>query len=329
MPARHAERPHLPLGLDLYMPIPDSNPWSGAKAALGRRLFRDSLLSRDGSLACASCHQPGRAFTDGRAVAVGVGGRKGTRSAPTLVNRAYGRAFFWDGRAASLEEQVLGPIQDSVEMDLPLDSAILRLERAPVYRAAFLATFGRRPNRPDLARALASYLRTVLSGDSRVDRYLHGEPGALSPLEREGLRLFQGKANCVACHVGPSFTDERFHNTGVAWLRGPPADSGRWRITRQEHDVGVFKTPTLREVGRTAPYMHDGSFPSLEAVIDFYDRGGEPNPYRDDELRPLGLSAAEKAALIAFLEALTGVVREDDQRLNRSRNDSPSMYGIT
>ena len=279
-----AER--IPLGLDLYMPVPEENPLTDEKIELGRRLFFDRRLSRDGSISCVSCHDPDRAFSDGRAVAIGVFARQGRRNAPAIINRGYGRAFFWDGRVASLEEQVLKPIQDPNEMDLALDEASARvnLEAATI------------------ARALASYVRSILSGDSPYDRFVNGERTALSPEQHLGLQVFRGKGNCTACHVGPNFSDEKLHNTGVAWREGRPGDTGGGQ--------GNFKTPTLREVARTAPYMHDGSLVTLEDVVEYYDRGGNRNPGLDPELKPLHLTAEDKQALIAFLRSLSGKIRE-------------------
>jgi cytochrome c peroxidase len=271
----------IPLGLDLYLPVPEENPLAAEKIELGRRLFFDRRLSRDGSVACASCHDPERAYSDGRAIAIGVFGRKGRRNAPALVNRGYGRLFFWDGRAATLEEQVLKPIEDPNEMDLPLVEAAAR---------AGLAS-------EEISRALASFVRSILSGNSRYDRFIDRDRTALSAEEQAGLGLFRGKANCVACHVGPNFTDERLHNTGIAWRDGKFTDAGAAH--------GEFKTPTLREVVRTAPYMHDGSIGTLEDVVNYYDRGGNQNPYLDSELHPLHLSADEKRQLVLFFRTLS------------------------
>ncbi|MBI4462717.1 MAG: cytochrome-c peroxidase [Acidobacteria bacterium] len=303
-------RPDVPLGLDLYLPMPENNPLTVAKVAVGRRLFFDPILSRDYKLACASCHNPARAFTDGRTIALGVFGRQGTRNVPALINRGYGAAFFWDGRTTTLEEQVVKPIQDRKEMDMTLEEAIARLKEHGDYPALFLSAFAREVNPDDLARALASYVRTILSGDAPIDRYLHGDAQALSNEAREGLRVFRGKANCTACHLGPNFTDEQFHNTGIAWREGQFVDPGRFAVTGKEADRGAFKTATLREVARTAPYMHDGSLATLEEVVEFYNRGGNLNPHLDSEIRPLNLTAEEKAALTAFLESLTGNIRE-------------------
>ena len=190
----------IPLGLDLYMPVPEDNPITAEKIEVGRRLFFDRRLARDGSISCSSCHDPDRAFSDGRAVAVGISERVGRRNAPALVNRGYGRLFFWDGRIATLEEQVLKPIEDPNEMDLPLEQASSRVGLDAVT----------------MARALASFVRSLLSGDSPFDRFVNGDRAALSTQQQLGLQIFRGKANCTACHVGPNFTDEALHNTGVA-----------------------------------------------------------------------------------------------------------------
>ena len=281
-----AEKSRVPLGLDLYMPVPDDNPLTGGKIEQGRRLFSDRRLSRDGSTACVTCHEPARAFADGRALAVGVFGRVGRRHAPALINRGYGRAFFWDARASSLEDQVLEPIEDPNEMDLTLGEASSRVGL----------------DSTTISRALASYVRSILSGDSPYDRFVSGDRAALSDEQRMGLQIFRGKGSCTSCHVGPTFTDEASHNTGIAWRDGRLSDVGAGN--------GAFKTPTLREVARTAPYMHDGSLATLEAVVDFYSDGGRTNPHLDREIRPLGLSNDEKRALGAFLTALSGTVRE-------------------
>ena len=292
------------------MPVPADNPLSPERVALGSRLFLDPILSSDRSVSCASCHDPERSFTDARPKAVGVFGQVGPRRVPKLLNRGYGRSFFWDGRIPTLEEQVLQPVINTLEMDLDLDEAVRRLAAEPSYSQAFREIFGRKPHRDDLARALASYVRTVLSGDSRYDRYVAGEAGALNEVERLGLEVFRGKGNCVTCHLGPNLTDERFHNTGVAFKDGRFDDEGRFDVTGRARDRGAFKTPTLRNVAETAPYMHDGSLETLKEVIEDYDRGGTANPYLDPEIRRLGLTKEEKTALEAFLGTLTGAVQD-------------------
>lgn len=301
-------------GLDRYMPHPPDGLPEKDVVALGRLLFFDPVLSRDSSVACVSCHQPDRAFADDRPVSVGVFGRRGTRNVPAIVNRGWGRAFFWDGRIESLEEQVLQPILASVEMDMTVEEVVARLRADPAYRRRFRTALGGDVDGDGVARALADYVRSIRAGDSPFDRAMDGKDDALTALERRGLELFQGRARCARCHTGPLLTDESFHNTGVAWVSGEPADSGRALVTGRASDVGAFKTPTLREVPLTAPYMHDGSLATLEEVVDFYDRGGHPNPHLDDLVRALGLDDADKRALLAFLRALRGRVVEGGMR---------------
>jgi cytochrome c peroxidase len=276
----------IPLGLDRYLPVPDDNPLSPGSIELGRQLFFDSRLSRDGTLSCASCHDPDRAFADSRPIAVGIDGRRGRRNTPALINRGYGRAFFWDGRAVSLEDQVLQPIADPDELGSSLSQAESRLGL---------------PGR-DIGRALASFVRSILSAGSRFDRFMFGASDALTLEEQSGLRIFRQKGNCVSCHVGPNLTDERLHNTGIAW-------GGQGFVADRGAGGGDFKTPTLRDVARTAPYMHDGSIATLEEVIDFYDGGGRPNPALDVQIRRLGLTPLEKQQLAAFLRTLSGEIQ--------------------
>ncbi len=281
----------VPLGLDRYIPAPSDNPMSAESISLGKRLFSDRRLSRDQTIACSNCHDPQRAFSDAHPRAVGIAGKQGNRRTPRLANRAWGKSFFWDGRAKSLEEQVLGPIANPLEMDL--DPAV----------AASRVGLSKR----QLQQALASYVRSILSGDSPYDRYLAGDAAALSLRQRAGLALFRGKAGCASCHLGPNLTDEEFHVTGV----GSGADGGRYAVTGVEAERGAFKTPGLRDAARTPPYMHDGSVANLADVIRFYNEGGNRRVAGlDPELRPLGLSAEEQDALAAFLEALNGKIRD-------------------
>jgi len=275
-----------PLGLDLYRPVPEDNPITQDRVAVGRKLFFDKRLSRDRSLACATCHDPKRSFTDGLPIAVGIEKRTGTRNVPTLVNRVYGRVFFLDGRAASLEKQAIEPILNPLEMGLTLPEIKTRVGLGP----------------EEVTRALASYVRTIVSGNSPYDRYTTGDTKALSTEAKAGLAVFRGKGRCTTCHAGPNLTDERLHNTGVAWRNGQLSDVGAGE--------GNFKVPTLREIARTAPYMHDGSLKTLEEVIDYYDRGGNANPNLDEDLHPLHLTPQEKSALVKFLRSLSGDVRE-------------------
>jgi cytochrome c peroxidase len=275
-----------PLGLDLYRPVPDDNPLTKDQVALGRKLFNDKRLSRDRTVACATCHVPNKAFTDGRTVAVGIEKRAGTRNVPTLINRAWGRVFFLDGRAPTLERQAIEPILNPLEMDLTLPEIKARVGLEP----------------EEVTRALASYVRTIVAGNSPYDKFSNGDQKALSAQAKAGLAVFRGKGHCTTCHAGPNLTDERLHNTGVAWRDGALADLGAGQ--------GNFKVPTLREVARTAPYMHDGSLRTLEDVVDYYDRGGNANSNLDEDIRPLHLTAEEKRALVAFLRSLSGDIRE-------------------
>jgi cytochrome c peroxidase len=275
------------------VPTPDDNPPTPEKIELGRKLFHDRRLSRDETISCATCHDPAHAFTDDKPLSVGIAKRKGPRRTPTIINRGYGESFFWDGRAGSLESQVLQPVSNPVEMDLPHDQIEKRVGLAPAA----------------VARALAAYVRTILAGGSAFDHYVAGDRNALGDTARRGLAVFRGKGNCVACHVGPNLTDEKFHNTGLGWNGTSLSDAGRYGPTHQEEHRGAFKTPTLREVARRAPYMHDGSLTTLEEVIEFYDKGGRPNPWLDAEIRPLHLTAGERSDLLAFLQALSGTIK--------------------
>jgi cytochrome c peroxidase len=294
-------QPSIPLGLDAFLPAPEDNPVTAAKAALGRRLFFEPALSRDGKVSCASCHDPDRAFTDDRPLAIGVSGKRGTRRVPSIVNRGYGRAFFWDGRIATLEEQVLQPIQNPVEMDLTIPQALEAVAKTGKYPPL---------DERALSHALATYVRTILSGDAPYDRYIAGDRAALSPEALAGLRLFRGKANCTACHIGPNLTDEQFHNTGIGFRDGKFTDEGRQSVTQRGSEAGAFKTPTLRDVARRPPYMHDGSLAMLADVIEHYDKGGVKNPNLSREIQPLKLTPEEKRQLEAFLRSLNGKLQE-------------------
>lgn len=305
----HAAGPRLPLGLDLYRPVPEDNPLTRDKIALGRRLFHDRRISRDGTVACATCHDPRRSFADRRPVAIGVAGSRGRRNVPAIINRAWGTSFFWDGRAATLEAQALQPILSPTELGATPD-AVVALARSRDYRGDFRRVFGANPSVDDVARAVATYVRTIVAGDAPFDRYTAGDRTALGASAVRGLRVFNVVAACSRCHAGVLFTDEDFHNTGIAWRRGAPSDIGRAAVTAGEEDRGAFKTPTLREVARTAPYMHDGSFATLDEVIDYYDRGAQRNPGLDSRLRPLGLTPEDKRDLGAFLGSLSGRVSD-------------------
>jgi cytochrome c peroxidase len=294
----------LPLGLaQRDLRVPSGAPTGGDVVELGKLLFFDPRLSRDGTISCASCHDPARGFTDGLALARGLGGRTLQRNTPTVVNRALSTRQFFDGRSESVEAQALVPIEHPDEMGLPLGDAVAFLDATPEYRQRFQAAFGRAPSSEGIAAALATFQRALLSGDSRADRYEAGDRGALSQEEERGRLVFRTEGRCTACHAGSNFTDEAFHDTAAVIDQ---RDEGRKQATGRSGDRGRFKTPTLRDVSRTGPYLHDGSAGTLEEVVDLYDRGGLRAG--DIEMRPLALSAADKAALVAYLRALDGAV---------------------
>jgi cytochrome c peroxidase len=293
----------IPLGLDPRT-VPDDNPLTEARVQLGRKLFFDPILSGDRTVACASCHQPEHGFSGGVARARGIGGKETKRRAPTLLNRAYGSALFWDGRESSLEAQALRPIEDPTEMGAKLVDVVRNLKADREYKEQFDAAFTDGVNSANLGKALASFERILLRGNSGIDQFRRkGDRAALTDEERHGLWLYESKGRCWKCHSGANFTDEQFHNTGVSWGK-EPLDLGRFAITKRDADRGKFKTPTLRGVSKTGPYMHDGSFKTLDEVVEFYNRGGGDNPHRDDALKPLELTKEEMLDLVAFLKAL-------------------------
>jgi|688.fasta_scaffold01077_11 cytochrome c peroxidase len=280
--------------------IPADNPITDAKVELGKQLYFDKRLSKDSTLSCATCHDPAKGWSNGEATAAGFGGARGGRSSPTVLNTAYQKFQFWDGRAGSLEQQALGPIQNPIEMNLPLEELESRLNQIEGYRTQFQAVFGSAPKAADVAKAIAAFERTVLSGDAPYDRFKAGDTAALSGEAQQGMKLFFGRANCSACHSGPNFSDNAFHNIGVG-MDKPEVDKGREELSKLKGDRGSFKTPTLREIARTAPYMHNGQLATLEEVIDYYDKGGTPNEFLDEELYALKLTPEEKKALATFL----------------------------
>ena len=307
-PGSSSESPQsdMPIGLSVLVPTPVDNPWTSEKIDLGRRLFFDDGLSGDGTVACASCHSPDLAFTDGRAKAVGISKQSGRRNAPSLHNIAFRRSLFWDGRRGSLEEQALDPITNPVEMGNTLRAVVEYLTSDAEYPEMFERAYGS-PNitLKRISQALASYERSLFSGGSAYDRYVTlNDDSALSESARRGLSLFTGKARCSHCHDQPFFTDQRFHNTGVSWGQ-EPLDQGRYEQTGKEKDKGRFKVPSLRDISRTAPYMHDGSMKTLEAVVEFYSRGGNSNPFLDKTIKPLHLTERDVEDLIEFLQSLT------------------------
>jgi cytochrome c peroxidase len=301
-----------PLGLDPVRP-PRNNRQTPEKIALGKQLFFDPRLSVDGSISCASCHDPKLGWSNGLSFAFGVKGQIGTRSAPTILNAAYADTLFWDGRAGSLEEQALGPLTNPVEMGNSPQQVVDTLNGIPGYVAGFERAFGeggisiRR-----VTQAIAAYERTLTSGNSLFDRFKYGgEKTLLTASQMRGMKLFRDKEgpNCAKCHRFDDFTadltDFRFHNVGVG-IDHPNPDLGRERVTGRAEDRGKFRTPTLRNIADTAPYMHDGRFATLEQVVDFYAKGAVPNPNLDQEIGEFTLSDQEKADLIAFLHTFSG-----------------------
>ena len=306
-----------PLGLP-PIPIPLDNPPTEETIALGRRLYYDPGLSADGTVSCATCHAPDLSFRDGKALSNGVAGQLGSRRAPTVVNAAYNTLQFWDGRASSLEKQAEGPLTNPVEMGNTLEGVVNYVRSDPKYRALFARAWGTKEITIDLVtRSIGSFERTVVIGNSPFDRfYYRGDKKALSPAAQRGLKLFlnQKKGNCSVCHVigrrYALFTDNKFHNIGVgADTWGTFEDVGRYVQTKSASDMGAFKTPTLRNIAKTAPYMHDGSLATLKDVVDHYVGGGTSNPHLDKEIHALAfLTFNERADLKAFLESLTGTL---------------------
>ncbi len=295
----------VPLGL-LPLRFPADNPYTVEKRELGRLLYYDKRLSADGTVACASCHAPEHAFTDGQPVSTGIRGQKGGRSAPTVFNRAFSLAQFWDGRAKSLEEQAAGPIANPIEMGNTHEVMVKTLKGIAGYRALFQKAFGKEDfGIEEVTKAIATYERTVVSGNSPYDRYKAGQKKAMSEAQVRGMDVYFNKAKCDQCHEGINFTTNAYHNLGVG-MDKPNPDEGRFAVTKNPADWGAFKTPTLREIARTAPYMHDGSLATLEEVVDFYDKGGIPNKNLDATMKPLKLTAQEKKDLVEFLKALNG-----------------------
>lgn len=302
--------------LTVFETSPPGNELTEARAQLGKRLFFDPVLSRDRTIACSSCHHQDHGFADPRPVSEGVFGRVGVRNASHLANLAWVETgLFWDGRASSLEEQVGKPIEDPVEMDLTLSEAVARLGNDSTYIAAFQSAYGSPPTEETLRMALASFVRTLVSSDSRYDRFLAGDVSALDEAEQRGLAIFfDGRSGCFHCHSENTLTNDGYFNNGL-FVEG--GDVGRQAWSGRTGDLGKFRVPNLRNVAVTAPYMHDGSIPTLRAVVDHYVRGGLGHPSTDAQIEPLTLGEDEKTELVAFLETLT------DERFLSDRRFEP------
>ena len=286
------------------IPFPANNPYTEAKARLGRMLFFDPVLSGPKTQACASCHNPALSWQDGLPRGVGVHQEPMTVRTPTLLNVAWVPKLGWDGHFRNLENVAFGPITNPGIMDMPESELVARLSSIPGYTKAFTTAFGDSAiSKRNIELALATFERSIVAGEAPFDRWIAGDKNAISVAAKRGFDLFNGKAHCSACHSGWSFTDASFHDVGVA----TGGDIGRGRLFPTSASLRyAFKTPTLRDVDRRAPYMHDGSVATLEQVIDLYNRGGIDRPSRAEEIRPLGLTGQEKADLIAFLRTLTG-----------------------
>lgn len=330
-----AEELTIPIPAGVLQPIiPAENPLTKEKVELGKKLYFDGRLSLDGTVSCATCHDPRHGFAEPRPVSIGVGGAKGVRNAPTAFDAAFLATQFWDGRAATLEEQAKGPITNPVEMAMPDEAAAAaKIAGLPEYAPLFEKAFGDSKVTIDrIAQAIASFERTLVDVEAPIDRFVAGDKSAISAAAQRGWELFNAKARCNTCHghvsAYPLFTDDLFHNIGVAAkdvnfealagkLASHPEDLdklshepginqlGRFIVTKEHKDIGAFKTPHLRNVALTAPYMHDGSEATLEAVIEFYDKGGNPNPWLDGGMRPLGLTPQEKADLVELMKTFT------------------------
>lgn len=290
----------VPAGLPA-VEYPKDNPMSAQKVALGKQLYFDKRLSEDSTISCASCHDPEKGWSNGEQFATGVGKKVGGRNSPTIINSAYNRFQFWDGREPSLEAQALGPIQNPIEMKMTLDGVVERLNKIEGYRSQFQSVFGTDVTSEGIGKAIAAYERTILSGDAPYDKFQAGDKTALSEAAQRGLKLFTGKAQCSACHTGANFTDNGFHNIGVG-MKADKIDQGREAISKLGGDRGSFKTPTLREIARTAPYMHDGSLKTLEAVVEHYNKGGVANEWLDEQIFELKLTDQEKKDLVTFMK---------------------------
>lgn len=291
-------------------PLREDNPLTGASVQLGKILFFDERLSLGRGVSCASCHLPGRAFSDSLPLSRGVHGKPGMRNAPSLANVAYHPLLDRDGGVPTLEQQVFVPLFAEEELDSDPQQVVDLLKDDPVIQDLGRRAYGRPFDLYVLTRSIANYERTLISGHSRYDRYLSGNTGALGPAEARGMQLFFGDAGCAACHAGLDLSDHGFHNIGTS--AGDASDPGRQRITLDPADRGKFKTPSLRNVAITGPYMHDGSMASLEEVISHYNAGGQPDPRKDPRITPLQLSTGQQQDLAAFLRALT-----DDRSLDQ------------
>lgn len=283
------------------MPIPEDNPMTDAKVELGKMLFADPRLSVNDQVSCMTCHNPSNGWSDGLPTSKGIDVVR--RNAPTIINSGYYDVLFWDGRAGSLEEQAAGPLSDAKEMgNADLEAMVEEVKNIKGYQPYFDEAFDGEITLENILKAIGAFERTIVVNDTKYDRFMAGDDEAMTDEEKLGMELFVTKG-CITCHAGPNFTDLNFHNIGMMG-----EDKGLMERTEKAEDEGKFRTPGLRGVAYTAPYMHDGSVATLEEVVDYYDRGGDGHPNTSELIQPLGLTDAEKQALVAFLHAISGEV---------------------
>lgn len=298
-----------PLGLSETPQAPDDNPLTESRVALGRKLFFDPILSEDGTVSCASCHQPDHGFASPDPKAIGLKGQIGDRNAPSLLNKAFANHLFWDGRATTLEEQAIKPLSNPKELASDIELILKKLRGDESYVGLFKEVFevnsGEAVTAENIGKAIASFERTLIMGNTQVDRFHAAEYEALSESARQGMWIFESRGRCWKCHNGPTFSDQKFHNTGVSFGE-ENRDLGRFDHSKKEEDKFKFKTPSLRGVEKTAPYMHDGSVKTLREVVEFYNDGGSRNdPTLSEDIEPLNLSDEEVDNLVDFLKALS------------------------
>lgn len=298
--------PKVPLGLKA-VPVPDDNPMTPEKVELGKMLYFDTRLSRDGKVSCATCHDPKMAWAEHEATSTGIEKQVGGRNSPSVINAAYAPAQFWDGRAASLEEQALGPIQNPIEMGHNLPAMIQSLSKIDAYSSQFKKVFGTEVNKEGVAKAIAAFERTILSGNSPYDRFKAGDKTALNPAQQHGMDVFK-KAGCAMCHSGALLSGYDYYNAGVGMDKAKP-DAGRKDVTKKDEDLGKFRVPSLREVANTAPYFHDGSAKTLEDAVALMAAGGKSNAHLSDSfesVREAKLAEQDRKDIVEFLKALSG-----------------------
>jgi cytochrome c peroxidase len=298
--------PRVPLGLP-KVPVPASNPMTPEKVELGKLLYFDKRVSKDGTVSCATCHDPKSGWTEHDATSTGIHGQKGARNAPTVINAAYADSQFWDGRAASLEAQAVGPVGNPIEMGSSMKLVVEKFSKIPGYQKRFRKVFHTGVTEKGFAQAIAAFERTILSGGSPYDQFQAGRKNALTAAQKRGMKLFD-KAGCADCHTPPLFSSYDFHNAGVGADK-PKPDEGRKAVTKKDEDMGAFRVPSLRDVANTAPYFHDGSAKTLEEAVALMAAGGRDNPHRSsdfDVVREAKLTAQDQKDLVEFLKALSG-----------------------